>query len=893
MKKKVLKIVGIVVGVILLLMILLPILFKGKIKDAVVYLANENLNAKVEIDDFGLNLFSNFPDATLSLGGVSVVGLEDFQNDTLFQAKSASVTIDLSSLFGDNYRISKIDLDNVSVYAKVLEDGRANYIEIVKSDSTETKAAEGTTDDTPFNLNLKKITIKNTNIIYQDDSTKMKVALLGWNGTVSGDFSASQTTINTSSVIDQVTFAMSGVPYLSKVKVSADASVNADMDNMKFSFIKSTLKLNELAASIDGSVAIVGEDGEGIDFDLKLNAPDTQFKEILSLVPAMYTDDFKNVKTSGTASVDAFVKGLMQDDIYPAFDVKLRVEDAMFQYPSLPKSVTGININVDVNNKQQGSLDNLVVDVSKLTFNLGGNNPFSGGVKITTPMSDPNIAAHANASIDLNIIKDVYPFEKGTELNGKVTADMKLTTAMSYIEKEQYDKIAATGNLALSNMLYKSEDMPDVQIDDAKLEFTPRYVNLPSLKVKIGRNDISANGRLENFIAYALKDQTLKGQLNLSSNYLNLNDLMSGEEVATDTVATTSDEPFILPKNINFALNASLKHVVYEKINITNLLGAITVNNGILNLNNVSANVFGGSAKIAGKYDTSDGKNAKADFSLNLNTVSFAQTFTSVETIQQLVPIFENMQGTYSMNLSFNALMGNTDQILKTLSANGNLQTSDVKIENVAVLNKLADVAKNESLRTIAPKNMNIPFTVKDGKIATKPFTFAFAETGSMTLEGTTSLEQEIDYKGTITLPKGMASDYLKNVGITVGGTFSDPSVKLDTKSLVTGAVDTAAEKLLGTSILSKSSNKDAAEQAKKIREDAQKAADKLVEVAKEQSDNLVKNAGSNKIAQATAKAGGKKLVEEAEKQAKKLIDEAEVKAKALEGEVEEATDNQ
>lgn len=879
--KKVLKIVGIVLGVIILLMILVPILFKGKIKEAVVNAANDNLNAKVEISDFGLNLFSNFPDATLSLDGVSVAGIDDFEKDTLLQAKSLSVTIDLFSLFGDNYKISKIDLDNVSLYAKVLPDGRANYFEIMKTDSTET-ATEEESSDTPFNLSLKKITIKNSDVVYQNDSSNMKVSLIGWNGTVSGDFSASETTINTNSVIDAITFAMDGVPYLSKVKATADASVKADLDNMKFSFIESTLKLNELAASIDGSVAMIGEDYEGIDFDLKLNAPDTQFKEILSLVPAMYTADFKDVKTSGTASLDAWVKGLMQDEIYPAFDVKIKVADAMFQYPSLPKSVTNININVDVNNSKQGSLDNMIVDVSKFTFNLGGNNPFAGGVKITTPMSDPNIAAHANGAIDLGIVKDVYPFEEGMELNGKITADMKLATAMSYIEKEQYEKISASGHLALNNMLLKSNDMPDVQVNDAKLEFTPKYVDLPSLNVKIGKNDLSANGRLENFIAYALKDETLKGQLNLNSNYLNLNDLMGSEEETAEDTTSTSDEPLLLPKNINFALNANLKQVIYEKINITNLVGAMNINNGILSLNNVAANALGGSAKITGKYDTSDGKNAKADFSLNLNSVSFAETFKSVETIQKLAPIFESMQGTYSMNLSFNTMMGSVEQILSHLSANGGLLTNNVKIENVGVLDKLAEVTKNESLKTIAPKNLNIPFTVNDGRIATKPFSFSFGDSGAMKLEGTTGLDQTIDYKGTLTLPKGLSNDYLKDVPLTIGGTFTSPKIGIDTKGLVSNAVGTVADKILGSSVQEKLGEAKT-EQAQKLRDEAKKASDKLVEAAKEQSDKLIENAGDNKLKQAAAKVAGEKLVKEAEKQGQKLIDEAEKKAVELE----------
>ncbi|MDR2956018.1 MAG: hypothetical protein LBV43_13155, partial [Prevotella sp.] len=81
--KKGLLIVGIVIVVILAAMVAIPFLFKDKIKAIVLDVANEQLNAEVNIGDFGLNLFSNFPNATLSLNDATVIGINDFATDTL------------------------------------------------------------------------------------------------------------------------------------------------------------------------------------------------------------------------------------------------------------------------------------------------------------------------------------------------------------------------------------------------------------------------------------------------------------------------------------------------------------------------------------------------------------------------------------------------------------------------------------------------------------------------------------------------------------------------------------------------------------------------------------------------------------------------------------------
>lgn len=893
--KKVLKIVGIVVVVLILLMIAIPFLFKGKIKDAVLKAANEQLNATVSIGDFGLNLFSNFPNATLSLDDTKVIGKGDFAADTLLQAKSASVTINLASLFGSNYDISKINLDQASVLARVLPDGRANW-DIMATDSAATTTESE--ESNPFNLRLNEISINNCNIVYQNDSTNMKFVMNGWNGKISGDFSAEETTLKTTSTIDDISFYMDKIPYMLKVKGVAEAQLSANFNQMKFTFIDSNLQLNDLSASIDGYVAMVGEDG--MDFDLKLNAPSSEFKQILSILPAMYTDDFKNIKTAGSATINAYVKGMMEGDNYPAFDLSVSIKDAMFQYPSLPKSVNNINADLTVNSKG-GSLDNTIVDVSRFTFAMGGN-PFSVNLNVTTPMSDANLKMAANGTLDLGMIKDVYPLEKGTELNGKLVADLNMATRMSAIEKEQYEQISAAGHLKVNNMVFKSEGSPDVLIDNAGLEFTPRYVNLSSLNLRIGKNDIAATGRLENFIAYAMKDQILKGQLSVSSNYLNLNDFMGDD--ATNTSAPANDttsvfkDKVIIPKNLDFNLNANLKQVVYDNINITNMAGGIIIRNGILTMSNVSANALGGSAKITGSYNTSNPAKPLVDFSLDLSNVSFAETFKSVESIQKFAPIFENMLGTYSMNFKFNTAMGNSlMETLAGLTGNGGLLTNDVKIENNSTLTALASALKVDGLKTISPKNLNIPFSVDNGRILTKPFNVNLGDDGVMKLEGSTGLDQTINYKGNVTLPKSLTNKYVNNVPITIGGTFSNPKIGVDAKALAQGAIDNITGGLLGknkgdsTNVsLSSKINDEKIKQAQNIRTQAKDASDKLVKAAEEQAENLQKEAGSNPIAKAAAKAGGKKLVDEAKKQGQNLIDKAEEQAKKLESEAQGGT---
>lgn len=871
---KILKISGISVGVVLAAMIVTPFLFKDKIKTIALDAANKKLNAVLKVDNFGLNFFSNFPNATFSINDASLSGVGEFAKDTLFKTKSASVTIDLASIFSGNYKITKISLDETKIYAKVLPNGHANW-NIMKDTAKTTDTTKSN-----FKLQLKKISLNNCTVIYDDQQSDMKAIMNKWTGSVSGDFSAHATTINTESSVNELSFYMKKIPYLYKVKTSANASIKADLDKLAFSFLNSTLEVNDVKATINGTFAML-TGNNGMQFDLKVNAPDTQFKDILSLVPSMYTADFKDVKASGTASLDAFMKGIMKGESYPAFNFKILVKNGMFQYPSLPKSVSNINVNMNINNPG-GSLDNTVVDISQFNFSMGGN-PFAAQIRVATPISDPSIQAKANGVIDLGMIKDVYPLEKGTSLSGRLDANLNLATRMSYIEKEQYAKVQASGSMKLTGMNYKSDAMPTVNISSMVMQFSPQFVNLSQCNVKIGRNDIAATGRLDNLLSYVLSNKTLKGSMNLSSNYLNVDDFM------TNTTDNSSIPIIEVPKNIDFTLKAAMKEVVYSKIPLTNVAGTLLVKDGTVSLQNVGGNALNGTLYMTGSYSTAaDPKKPKVDMDMKMANIEFMQAYKSFEMVKKFAPVFEKIGGKFSMNLKLNSVVQpNYMDMLKKLTMNRLIQSTDMKIQGLDVLNSLSSILKTNALKNLSVKDFKLPFSITNGRVTTNPFTVS-ANGGKLSLSGTTGLDQTIDYKGTVTLPKELANKYMDNIGLTIGGTFTKPKIGIDTKSLLKSAVNSAAEKALGVNIDQKKAevkqkiSDEATKQAQKLRDEAQAASDKLVAAAKEQGQKLVDGA-SNPLTKIVAQKASDKLVKEAQKKGQALVDEANAKAQKIE----------
>ena len=170
--KKIVKVAVIAMVVILAIALIAPAALRGKIADIVKREANAMLAARLDFEKLDISLLRHFPRASLELKGLTVVGVEPFDGDTIVAARRISVVVNLMSLFGDEgFEVSKIILAQPALHAHKLADGRVNW-DIVKS-SGEAPAQEESGADEPssFRLSVRDFRIGDATIRYEDDST--------------------------------------------------------------------------------------------------------------------------------------------------------------------------------------------------------------------------------------------------------------------------------------------------------------------------------------------------------------------------------------------------------------------------------------------------------------------------------------------------------------------------------------------------------------------------------------------------------------------------------------------------------------------------------------------------------------------------------------------------
>jgi len=877
-----------VFGVLFAALLVLPYAFSGKIKKLATDQINNKLMAKVDFDNFSLSFIRHFPNATVRIGNLHIVGVNEFAKDTLLFSEKVDLVLNLKSLFSDKgYEIKRLQFSNSKVLAHVLANGKVNW-DIQKKDTTHQNPDTTTSH---FKLKLKDFDLRHLDIVYWDEEGKMKAVLKNLNHTTSGDLTAEVSLLETHTTLDSLTFWMDGVNYISKANAELNADINANMKSMIFTFSKNSSRINAIPFSFTGWVKMLDK---GYDMDLKLNAEKVDFKAILSMIPAIYASSFKDVKTGGNVAMTGFMKGKMIGDNYPAFDFKLTVANGWFQYPKLPKKLQNINIAAHITNPGK-TLDATVIDISRFSFLMGGN-PFTAQLHIAYPKSDPELILKAVGKINLGNIKELYPLPASTFLSGILDMKLDLGGRMSYYDTNQYEKFKFDGSMNITNMITKMSSLPrDISITKANMAFSNQYIVLNTLQMKIGRNDLTASGKLENFIAYALQKKTLKGQLNMKSTYFNVSDFMTSDN--TKPTATSKRTLIMIPKNIDFTLLADFSQLVYEKMNFTRARGTLRVLNGNMKIQDMGLLAFGGNMTMNGMYSTNNPKQPTVNFDLGINDVIFTEVFKQVETMQQFAPVFSNASGRFSTRFTFTSLLKNDmTPDLSTLTGNGTFSTKSVGISNVKVLTTLASSLKRPDLANPTLNDVHLSFNIKDGKVTTKPFNVSMGNI-KMNLGGSTGLDKTIDYAGKVQVPNKFITAQLSTVNFNIKGTFTNPKVSIDfagtlnnivadTKAKVVDAVnkqvDAAKDKAIEEAQRQKANAlKAAQDQADQIRATAKKMSDKLISDAQAQSDQIIAKA-NNPITKKIAQIASKKIMDEATKRAADINAKADEEARKV-----------
>lgn len=817
--KKITKILISTVIILLLLLISLPFLFKDNIRELVNDEIEKRVNLQVSYEDFSISLLKNFPNITIGLGNLTLVGKQPFEGDTLMQTKEISFTADLIKIIkNNNLSLSAVSIKNGTL--KLLTDGvaRVNWDIAIEKDSTNnpSEVTESTFIGSFDNVSIEDFKISYTNLA---DSSEFKTTII--TAEAKGDFAKSITKIISNGNLDQTSYKQGHTTLIPPTMIGFNTAMSVDTEKMLFSFVKdeNTFSLGGLPLSLGGDFKILDK---GYDIDMEINSQDTNIETLLSFIPPKYIELSKGVKARGNLNINAKIKGNYTEDTYPAFEAKATMQDGFFHFDGMSENVSDINLLMTVDNKG-GALDNTTILIEKAKLKIAQNS-INAKLQLTTPISDPNVNGEIKGIIDFDKIKDAIPM-KDIEISGILDMNVKFAGKMSDIEKEKYEKFKTDGNAKLTDFRFETEDFKNgVHISDANMSFAPQYINLKSFNGNIGNTDMNLQGTIANYFQYILKGEKLEGNFTMHSKQLDLNEFIDDSQQKKDT-NTKEDEMELgtvkLPNNLNFTLNVIVDKLRYERMDITNVKGKIRISDSQAYLSDVAMQLLDGSMGITGSYGNTEEEKASIDINMDMKQMDIPKAYEQLNILQKMTPIMANAKGKISTDIKLKSqLFNGFTPIQETMNGKGKIYLENFLLENNKVLNNLSDLLGDKSLSNLSISKLDIKYTIKNGNVNVEPFTTRIGGKqakigGNYDVDGKLNFTISIqlpreDIRGSIgkQLDKMPGSDRVKdlNLGIKITGTTEKPIIAPDIEGLgkqLLGAIgnnflDKVSKKLFG-----------------------------------------------------------------------------------------------
>lgn len=826
------------------LILITPLLFKSKIEKAILTKINSSVNATVAYNDYSLSFIRSFPDLKASFMGVSVAGIDGFKTDTLAYIERLSAYVDVKSILsGGEILITGISIDDAVLNMLVNNEGRRNW-EIIPIDSTSDSAAVVSTmqaenfdsleveqeQSAPITMSLNSIDITKLDFVYNDDSSHLTFDIVDLNARIDGLMKGLKSEMEIIVISPSVSYIYDSVKYMNNLPVELMTALNADFDNISFSFVPGRTEINDIPVEINGSFSMPYDT---VNLDLSFSILDLSFDKLFDLIPSDYQKYLSDFEMNGNFSFGGNIRGNMIGDIYPMIDVKACVKNGKLQYPNLPETLEIKTADLQIK-LSEGAIDNLNVDLKLLECSIADNYiTLSAGAK--NLFSDPFVEAKMLGDIDLSQLPRALPID-AEKLRGKMNIDLFVSGNISDLEKNDFNKFTSKGKVAVDSVLLKTSSMTEtLTVDHALVSLSDCDIVVSKLAGEYGNSDFALSGLLDNPLKYFLSKGALKGQFTLQSNYLDVNQMLKSQKKATvqsdslvaetsDTIVTPKhvDDVSKLPENVDLMFESKVGHIKYDKTDITDFVGKISLRDQKLTLDRLNMNLLGGSLSLVGSVLANGKSTPHAALELKIFDFDLKAAYEQLGIVHKFLPLAKNGEGKITSRLKLDSEIGDSWKLAADkVTASGALTTKNVRLRKTKAMEQLKGVIKIDSIEDLEVGDMEAHFSITNGDLVFAPFsTFLIGQ--PVSIEGLYNLGGNLDLKVDASVQRDMLSSDIEqiiaympgqeritkiDVSVGIAGDAKKPNVSFD-KNLIRKQV---------TDQLKSSSSKEIEDAARKL----------------------------------------------------------------------------
>lgn len=542
-----------------------------------------------------------------------------------------------------------------------------------------------------------------------------------------------------------------------------DLTVNGRVDDLLGDMrvdakVKGTLPLEDVAPMIPKGMKLTAKG----DADLDLSA---NFK-----MSQLQRQAYDKVKANGT--------------------MKLRNLDVT--YDSLHADAKLLDIAMQMPSKQKGKM----ADVQLMSGMINVEN----GKKMNLDLENASIKVEVNNVMkeQLTASYDIEVGETEAEMDSmvvsmsdlKLEGSLRLDSTQCNVIKQYNPRFSATTH----NMLLYTPQLPEtMRLTEFDMSYTPASCHIKTAKVRLGHSDFELYGEVENLEDWLDNKAMLSGDLNFTSSYADVDQLMSLvsgmgrdkdslEAMRVEDTVPQEANPFIVPTNVDVTLHTHIKRSIAFGNDLHDVAGALTVRDGRVVLDQIGFVCKAATMQLTGLYRSPRPGNLFAALDFHLLNIEIDELIDMIPAIDTLVPMLAAFDGNGNFHLAGETYL-DAFYRPKMTTVKG---AAAISGENLVVMDNkdLSTIAKFMRLKSWRDKDNKIKIdslsvemvTMDDGmgcEIEILPFLLTMGSY-NICVSGVQNVDESCVYHLEL-----LKHPLLAKVGVDVKGTLSNPKIKL------------------------------------------------------------------------------------------------------------------
>ncbi|MBP5527376.1 MAG: hypothetical protein J6X79_02845 [Bacteroidales bacterium] len=541
--------------------------------------------------------------------------------------------------------------------------------------------------------------------------------------------------------------------------INSNVSVNGQVDNLLGdmlidAYVKGALPLEDAQPMVPDSLKLTLSGAADVDIHahFKMSQLRAQDYEHMAATGRL---DFKGLDVvfdSIHATADALALNLQ----LPAKEHAGKLADTRLTAGVLKLAMPGI----------EGTLDNPDI-------NLGVNNPLKEQLAAAVELSLGKSSLNLDSSrVDLVALS----------LDGSVRLDSNGTTI--------FNKYNPRLNVAVKDGMVASPTLAETAyLNKFDFRYSPERCEVVDADIMFANSDFQLYGSLENLESWLEHKAMLVGDLNLTSNYTDVDQilaLVSGMGSNADTLEQMRREdnvpqeanPFIVPKDVDVTLHTHIKRSLAFGNDLGDLAGAVTVKDGIAVLDQIGFVCKAATMQLTAIYKSPRPSHLFTAIDFHLLDIQIDELLNMIPVVDTLVPMLAAFEGNANFHLAAETYLNASYQpLMSSLKGAAAISGTDLTVMDN---NSIAQIAKLMQFKSWKDKDnkikidsLDVELTCLNKVIEVYPFLLTLGKY-QICASGMHSLDNQCGYHLEL-----LKNPLLARVGVDVKGSLSNPKISL------------------------------------------------------------------------------------------------------------------